>query len=178
MKAIELINVSKFFQDGDQTIEALKPTNFSVNDGEFVAIVGPSGSGKSTFLTLSGGLQSPSQGEVRVKGQAFSSLKEKDRAKRRFQEIGFILQASNLIPYLTVKDQLRLVDKIQGHSQAAYAQDLFQELGVDRVWDKSLRTIKKRESTNYLSVICRFSYFLAFILLYFFKLLAMKANPT
>ena len=136
MKAIELIHVSKSFQDGDQIIEALKPTNFSVSDGEFVAIVGPSGSGKSTFLTLSGGLQSPSQGEVRVKGQPFSSLKEKDRAKRRFQEIGFILQASNLIPYLTVKDQLRLVDKIQGHSQAAYAQDLFQELGVDHLLNK------------------------------------------
>ncbi|KAA9297946.1 MULTISPECIES: ABC transporter ATP-binding protein [Aerococcus] len=136
MKAIELINVSKSFQDGDQMIEALKPTNFSVSDGEFVAIVGPSGSGKSTFLTLSGGLQSPSQGEIRVKGQAFSSLKEKDRAKRRFQEIGFILQASNLISYLTVQDQLRLVDKIQGHSQAAYAQNLFQELGVDHLLNK------------------------------------------
>lgn len=113
MKLIELKEVNKTFQDGRKTIEALKPTNFSVEEGEFVAIIGPSGSGKSTFLTIIGGLQSPTEGEVLIKDQKFSNLDEKERAKKRFNEIGFILQASNLIPFLTVKDQLKLVNKIK-----------------------------------------------------------------
>ncbi|MDG3374615.1 ATP-binding cassette domain-containing protein, partial [Vibrio parahaemolyticus] len=112
MKAIELKNVTKYFKDGDETIEALKPTDFSVEKGEFVAIIGPSGSGKSTFLTITGGLQSPSEGEVLINGQPFSDKKEKERAKLRFDEIGFILQASNLVPFLTVKQQMKLVDKV------------------------------------------------------------------
>ena len=63
MSAIEFKRVEKSFKDGDSTIEALKETNFSVEKGEFVAIIGPSGSGKSTFLTIAGGLQAPSEGE-------------------------------------------------------------------------------------------------------------------
>lgn len=109
MTAIELINIKKYFKDGPDKIEALKETNLTINKGEFVAVIGPSGSGKSTFLTIIGGLQSPSQGEVRLNGQAFSQKKEKARAKMRFDQIGFILQASNLVPFLKIKDQLRLV---------------------------------------------------------------------
>lgn len=112
MSLLELINVTKTFEDGNQKIEALKETSFSVNKGEFVAVIGPSGSGKSTFLTIAGGLQSPSTGEVLVNGQALSNEKEKIRASLRLKEIGFILQASNLIPFLTVSDQFVLVDKI------------------------------------------------------------------
>ena len=81
MIAIELINIKKYFKDGPDKIEALKETNLTINKGEFVAVIGPSGSGKSTFLTIIGGLQSPSQGEVRLNGQAFSQKKEKARAK-------------------------------------------------------------------------------------------------
>ena len=66
MSAIEFKRVEKSFKDGDSTIEALKETNFSVEKGEFVAIIGPSGSGKSTFLTIAGGLQAPSEGEVLI----------------------------------------------------------------------------------------------------------------
>ena len=109
MNAIELKNVTKYFKDGDDKIEALKPTNFSVKKGEFVAIIGPSGSGKSTLLTIAGGLQAPSEGEVLVNGNSFSGKKENARAKLRFEEIGFILQASNLVPFLTVKKQLQLL---------------------------------------------------------------------
>ena len=112
MTALVLKNVTKVFQDGDREICALQPTNFSVEPGEFVAIIGPSGSGKSTFLTIAGGLQIPSAGEVLVGGQPYSNLSEKERAKLRFRDIGFILQNSNLIPYLTVEQQLDLVDKI------------------------------------------------------------------
>ena len=136
MKSIELKNVKKNFKDGDETIEALKETNFSVDKGEFVAIIGPSGSGKSTLLTIAGGLQSPSSGEIWINGQTLSEKKEKARAKVRFEEIGFILQASNLVPFLTVKKQLELVDKVTKGKNNKSGLDLLSRLGLDKLIDK------------------------------------------
>lgn len=136
MKAIELKNVKKSFKDGDETIEALKETNFSVDKGEFVAIIGPSGSGKSTLLTIAGGLQSPSSGEIWINGRALNEKKEKARAKVRFEEIGFILQASNLVPFLTVKKQLQLVDKVNKAKENRAGLDLLKRLGLEKWVDK------------------------------------------
>ncbi|MGO2117220.1 MAG: ABC transporter ATP-binding protein [Lactococcus lactis] len=136
MKAIELKNVKKSFMDGDETIEALKETNFSVDKGEFVAIIGPSGSGKSTLLTIAGGLQSPSSGEIWINGRALNEKKEKARAKVRFEEIGFILQASNLVPFLTVKKQLQLVDKVNKAKENRAGLDLLKRLGLEKLVDK------------------------------------------
>ncbi|AUS70638.1 ABC transporter ATP-binding protein [Lactococcus lactis] len=136
MKAIELKNVKKSFKDGDETIEALKETNFSVDKGEFVAIIGPSGSGKSTLLTIAGGLQSPSSGEIWINGRALNEKKEKPRAKVRFEEIGFILQASNLVPFLTVKKQLQLVDKVNKAKENRAGLDLLKRLGLEKLVDK------------------------------------------
>ena len=136
MKAIELKNVKKSFKDGDETIEALKETNISVDKGEFVAIIGPSGSGKSTLLTIAGGLQSPSSGEIWINGRALNEKKEKARAKVRFEEIGFILQASNLVPFLTVKKQLQLVDKVNKAKENRAGLDLLKRLGLEKLVDK------------------------------------------
>lgn len=136
MSAIEFKDVKKTFKDGDTMIEALKETNFSVEKGEFVAIIGPSGSGKSTFLTIAGGLQAPTAGEVLINDQPFSDQKEKIRAKLRFKEIGFILQASNLVPFLTVKKQLKLVDKVSKENKTQSTQDLFTQLGIDKLQNK------------------------------------------
>ena len=136
MKAIEFIDVEKSFKDGDQTVQALKKTNVSVDKGEFVAIIGPSGSGKSTFLTIAGGLQTPNKGTVKINGEDFSEQPEKKRVKLRFKEIGFILQASNLVPFLTVKKQLVLVDKIKHENRQEEAKELFQQLGVDKLLNK------------------------------------------
>ena len=136
MSAIEFKDVKKTFKDGDTMIEALKETNFSVEKGELVAIIGPSGSGKSTFLTIAGGLQAPTAGEVLINDQPFSDQKEKIRAKLRFKEIGFILQASNLVPFLTVKKQLKLVDKVSKENKTQSAQDLFTQLGIDKLQNK------------------------------------------
>ena len=136
MNVIEFKNVRKEFKDGDQIIQGLKETNFSAAAGEFIGIIGPSGSGKSTFLTLAGGLQTPTAGEVLINGQAFSEEKEKKRTKIRFKEIGFILQASNLIPFLTVKKQLKLVDKINRSNQKDKANTLFDQLGVTKLENK------------------------------------------
>ena len=136
MNAIEFKNVTKSFQDGDATIEALKNTNFSVKKGEFVAIIGPSGSGKSTFLTIAGGLQAPSDGEVLINGKTFSGKKEKERAKLRFDEIGFILQSSNLVPFLSVKNQLKLVDKVSKSKAMTKGGELLKQLGVASLVNK------------------------------------------
>lgn len=114
MTIIKLENVKKTFKENDETIEALKETSLSLKEGELVAIVGPSGSGKSTLLTIMGGLQRPTSGDLIFDGEDLSDMDEKDRNKLRFDKIGFILQSSNLIPYLTVYDQFRLVDKFAG----------------------------------------------------------------
>lgn len=112
MPVLEFKEIIKEFKDGDKTIQALKPCSFSIEEGEFVALVGPSGSGKSTFLTIAGGLQGPSSGQVMINGHDYTNLSEKKRSQLRFKDIGFILQASNLIPFLNAKQQLELVDKL------------------------------------------------------------------
>lgn len=109
---IEMKNITKDFLQGGDVIHALKETNFEAKEGELVAIIGPSGSGKSTFLTILGGLQTPTTGKVLIAGEPFSQLNLKERSKVRFEKIGFILQASNLIPFLNVSDQMLLHDRI------------------------------------------------------------------
>lgn len=137
MKLIELDNVSRSFGEGHTKIEALKNTSFSVEEGEFVAIIGPSGSGKSTLLTIIGGLQTPSNGTVEINEKPFSDVSEKKRAALRFKEIGFILQASNLVPFLTVKDQLNLVNKVEKSKvQKEKQKKLLDELGIYDLKDK------------------------------------------
>ena len=136
MSVLTLKNVTKSFKDGSKTITALKETNFQVEPGEFVAIIGPSGSGKSTFLTISGGLQTPTSGEVLINNHSYSALTEKKRSRRRYQDIGFILQASNLVPFLTVKQHLELVDKINKTQKAAVAKELLEELEISHLADK------------------------------------------
>lgn len=146
MKSIELKKVNKQFKDGRKTIEALKETNFSAEPEEFVAIIGPSGSGKSTFLTIIGGLQQPTEGEVFIQNEPFSNLQEKERAKRRFKDIGFILQASNLIPFLTVKEQLQLVNKVEKtKSDEKRIDQLLTELGILELADKYPRDLSGGE---------------------------------
>lgn len=137
MKALEIKQIAKQYQDGEKIIQALHPTNLTIEAGEFVAIIGPSGSGKSTLLSIIGGLQTPSEGEVRINGQAFSELKEKERTQRRFKEIGFILQTSNLISFLKVKDQLRLVNKINKTAYDSHkAQELVDALSIGHLIHK------------------------------------------
>ncbi|CAN2923803.1 ABC transporter ATP-binding protein [Streptococcus dysgalactiae] len=130
MSVLIFKQVTKTFQDGHQEINALKATDFSIEAGEFVAIVGPSGSGKSTFLTIAGGLQTPSSGQLIIDGTDYTHLSEKERSRLRFQSIGFILQASNLIPFLTVQQQLELVDHLTGNKEKAKANQLFDDLGI------------------------------------------------
>lgn len=117
MKTIlKMENITKNFGSGHTEIKALKGISLDVKQGEFVSIIGPSGSGKSTFLTIAGGLQSPTFGKILINNINFTNIPEKKRSKLRFKEIGFVLQSSNLIPYLTIEEQFILVDKINHHT--------------------------------------------------------------
>lgn len=137
MKLIDAVDVTKKFNDGGKEIEALKATNFSVSAGEFVAIIGPSGSGKSTLLTILGGLQTPTTGKVEIQEKKFSEVSDKKRTKLRFEEIGFILQASNLVPFLKVRDQLRLVNKVNGTKfDSEKNKELMDGLGIEELENK------------------------------------------
>ena len=138
MNVLEFKNVTKSYQDGNKEIEALKETNFKIEEGQFIAIIGPSGSGKSTFLTLAGGLQTPSKGQIIINGKDYTNLSEKERAKLRFNDIGFVLQASNLVPFLTAKQQLELVDRINKKRKRTLQdqESLFKELGIDHLENK------------------------------------------
>ena len=112
MSIIELKGVTKEYGQGHTLVQALKPTDFRLEAGQFVAIIGPSGSGKTTLLTLLGHLQTPSKGQILLHGKDTSQLKEKERAALRFNDFGFILQASNLIPFLKIEDQFQLIDRL------------------------------------------------------------------
>ena len=138
MNVLEFKNVTKSYQDGNNEIEALKETNFKIEEGQFIAIIGPSGSGKSTFLTLAGGLQTPSKGQIIINGKDYTNLSEKERAKLRFNDIGFVLQASNLVPFLTAKQQLELVDRINKNNKQTIQDkhSLFKELGIEHLENK------------------------------------------
>lgn len=134
---IEMQNITKDFLQGDDVVHALKETNFKAYEGELVAIIGPSGSGKSTFLTIIGGLQTPTTGRVLINGEPFSQLNIKERSQVRFEKIGFILQASNLIPFLSISDQMFLHDRISRRGRNLdRIEELYQRLDIKKLRNK------------------------------------------
>ncbi|MGN0531204.1 MAG: ABC transporter ATP-binding protein [Eubacterium sp.] len=108
MKILEVKNLSKIYGKDDTMVKALDNVSFSVNQGEFVAIIGPSGSGKSTLLHILGGVDSPTEGSVVINGTDISTLDETALAIFRRRQIGLIYQFYNLIPILTVEENLTL----------------------------------------------------------------------
>ncbi|MGO4939537.1 ABC transporter ATP-binding protein [Fundicoccus sp. Sow4_D5] len=133
MAEISLQNVNKVYQEGEFTTTALKELSLSVEKGEFIAIIGPSGSGKSTFLSIAGALLKATSGQVIIDGVDIASISEKELSKVRLSKIGFILQTSNLLPYLPVIDQLLVVKKMAGKVVTAdrdFAQELLNDIGL------------------------------------------------
>ena len=138
MTAIKLNNINKFFGTDLSRVEELKNVNFTADLGELSLIIGPSGSGKSTLLTIMGGLQTPDSGTVLIDQQNLAELTPKQRDQLRLNKIGFVLQSYNLLPYLSVRDQFKLVDRVkrQGNISAAERDHLLEELGIDRLLDQ------------------------------------------
>lgn len=133
MSGIQFKNVSKLYQQGENQVLALDDISLTVEQGEFIAVIGPSGSGKSTFLAIAGALLQASKGEVILNGKSLNELKPKDLVRLRLEEIGFILQTSNLVPYLNVLEQLLVVKRIAGKlakEDQEYAKELLQNLGL------------------------------------------------
>ncbi|MFZ2965753.1 MAG: ABC transporter ATP-binding protein [Leuconostoc falkenbergense] len=106
-------SVTKIFGEGSSKYVALENINFEAESGQLILVVGPSGSGKTTFLTIAGGLQTPTNGDVKINGSTINSLSKKQQTKLRLEKIGFVLQSYNLLPFLTVEEQFKFVDKLK-----------------------------------------------------------------
>lgn len=138
MTAIKLSNINKFFGSGLSRVEVLKDVNFTADLGELSLILGPSGSGKSTLLTIMGGLQTPDSGTVLIDQQNLADLTPKQRDQLRLNKIGFVLQSYNLLPYLSVRDQFKLVERVKcrGNLSSTELDHLLEELGIERLLDQ------------------------------------------
>ncbi len=106
MKIVEASHLSKTYSTGGETVNAIQNVDFTINSGAFVSFVGPSGSGKSTLLNMIGCLDKPSQGSLKVNGVDINTLNREQAAKFRGENIGFIFQDFNLIPVLTVAENI------------------------------------------------------------------------
>lgn len=135
MTGIEFMNVSKEYEEGgNKKLSVLENVSMQVKPGELVAVVGPSGSGKSTFLSIAGALLKATEGDVLIDGTNLKNLSDKEVSKLRLHNLGFILQTSNLIPYLNVMDQLLMVKKMSGKvtkKDRNFAKELLNEVGLD-----------------------------------------------
>ncbi|AUI71898.1 ABC transporter ATP-binding protein [Companilactobacillus alimentarius] len=129
MSVLELKNIIKNYPDGQNINEVLKDISFQVKKGEFAAIIGPSGAGKSTLLTIMGALLSPSSGSVLLNNQDISQLSKKKQTQIRLNEIGFIFQNADLIPYLKISEQLQFIQKIS-NKKPTDASAILKQLGL------------------------------------------------
>ncbi|KPJ80131.1 MAG: ABC transporter ATP-binding protein [Gemmatimonas sp. SG8_23] len=129
--SIELIDVHKSYREGDRTHEVLTGTSATIEAGERVAILGPSGSGKSTLLNLVSGIDLPDSGTVRVGGTDIGTLAERDRTLFRRERVGFVFQFFNLMPTLTVLENLLLPLELTGSADGeARARELLDAVGL------------------------------------------------
>lgn len=138
MAAIEMNGINQIYGKGIAEVYVLHDIDFKAEAGTLSLIIGPSGSGKSTFLTIAGGLRTPTSGKVKVNGHDYQDSSRKALEKLRLNEIGFVLQNYHLLPFLTVKDQFKLVDKVKKDHNLSQAElnDLLTQLGVEDLVDK------------------------------------------
>lgn len=131
MEILKVENLTKSYGKGEAKVDAIKNINLSINKGEFVAIVGPSGSGKSTLLHLLGGVDKPTSGKVYINDVDIYNLKEKDLSIFRRRNVGLIYQFYNLIPVLTVKENILLPAELDNRKiDKEYLEDLLKTLDL------------------------------------------------
>ncbi len=128
MGIVELKNVSRVYRNGDHEQRALDHVDLSLEEGKFIVILGPSGAGKSTLLNLLGGLDSPTEGTIIVNGKDISTLTENELADYRAETVGFVFQSYNLIPTLTVIENVALVKEIATNPLSSH--DMLREVGL------------------------------------------------
>lgn len=133
---VETKNLNKYYEMGNNTVKALDGVDFCVKEHEFVAIIGKSGSGKSTLLHMLGGLDIPTSGEVVVDGKALLGLKKEQLAIFRRRNIGFIFQNYNLVPDLSVYENVILPVELDGrHVDREYVKEILELLGLSEKKD-------------------------------------------
>ena len=133
MKILQASNLTKIYGSGENEVHALDGINFSVEKGEFVAIVGTSGSGKSTLLHMLGGLDRPTGGSVEVDAKEIFSLKDEELTIFRRRNIGFVFQNYNLVPVLNVYENIVLPVQLDGKTpDASYIDSIIETLGLER----------------------------------------------
>ena len=131
--AVDLRDVRKVYPIGDEEVVALDRATLRVEQGEIVALVGPSGSGKTTLCSIAGGILSASEGVVRIGGQDITDYKERQLSAFRRESVGFVFQAVNLVPFLTARENLLVVDELgarTGGPAKERADQLLEELGL------------------------------------------------
>jgi len=136
---IQTVDLKKTYVTEALETPALRGVSVELHKGEFTAVAGPSGSGKSTLLHLLGGLDRPTDGDILLEGQAMSQLSKDQLAKLRLTNIGFVFQAYNLIPVLTVLENTAFVLELQGVAKAeriSRAQKVLAELGIAEYADQ------------------------------------------
>ncbi len=134
---IKFEKVAKKYIEAREEFYALKSTDFEARPGELIAVIGPSGSGKSTFLTIAGGLRTPSSGTVTINGSKTNDLNQRELTKIRRESVGFILQSSNLVPFLTVYKQMKFIDiMLKRKTDRSKIDQIFEDLGIEKLADK------------------------------------------
>ena len=127
---VEFKDVCREYKSGDSIMYALNHVDMKLNEGEFIVILGPSGAGKSTMLNMLGGLDSPTSGKIYVEGNDISTLNKDDLAEYRANTVGFVFQFYNLIPTLTVEENVKLVNAIA--PDALSAKQVLDDVGLGK----------------------------------------------
>lgn len=128
MSIVEFHDVSKIYTSGGHELRALDHVDMTLSEGSFVVILGPSGAGKSTLLNMLGGLDSPTYGKIIVNGKDISTLTNNELADYRASTVGFVFQFYNLVPTLTVYENVKLVEEIS--PDALSAERMLEEVGL------------------------------------------------
>ena len=132
MYILQTSKLKKYYGKGETLVKALDNVSLSIEQGEFVSVVGTSGSGKSTLLHMLGGLDHPTSGTVEVDGQDISQLKDEELTIFRRRKIGFVFQNYNLVPVLNVYENIILPVELDGNQpDKAYVEDILKVLGLD-----------------------------------------------
>ena len=136
MAILQTRELKKYYGAGDTLVKALDGVELSVENGEFVAIIGTSGSGKSTLLHMLGGLDRPTSGTVTVDGRELSTLKDEELTIFRRRKIGFVFQAYNLVPVLSVYENIVLPIQLDGGAvDESYVREVIAVLGLEKKLD-------------------------------------------
>jgi len=147
MAIIEIQNLRKTFRSGDVDVHAVAGVDLRVERGEFLAVVGKSGSGKSTLFHVLGGLTPPTSGTVKIDGKDLTAMNEAGRTRLRRESVGFVFQKYNLLPTLTVRDNLEIARDISGVKGPWGEQflDVVRILGIEGKMDRKPRQLSGGE---------------------------------